>query len=284
MCTQQGACGARLTAAVSPGPLLLVCAVLVGAALQFLLRCLLLQPGPPLSVPAGVLTTAASRRRHPPTSPRCLLSCPRPFRPSVTSVGHVRGPGLSVQHTTLNGDSLISQLSLLGGNASGSFVHSVKPGSLAEKAGLREGHQLLLVRGLGSRGGGSSVSSARLLLTAQGPQPTSALSRECLAWSRGWGWGRPVSSRPEGPSLGPSLLHSWLECLYSLCAHTHAPGGGRKAREPPFSGGLPALGSTELVFAGEGASALGWVGQPFARSSARLAAEPEPDGVSLTSS
>lgn len=220
MCTQQGACGARLTAAVSPGPLLLVCAVLVGAALQFLLRCLLLQPGPPLSVPAGVLTTAASRCRHPPTSPRCLLSCPRPFRPSVTSVGHVRGPGLSVQHTTLNGDSLISQLSLLGGNASGSFVHSVKPGSLAEKAGLREGHQLLLVRGLGSRGGGSSVSSARLLLTAQGPQPTSALSRECLAWSRGWGWGRPISSPPEGPSLGPSLLHSWLECLYSLCAHT----------------------------------------------------------------
>uniref|UniRef100_A0A452FG47 Caspase recruitment domain-containing protein 11 n=1 Tax=Capra hircus TaxID=9925 RepID=A0A452FG47_CAPHI len=75
------------------------------------------------------------------------FSLERPFRPSVTSVGHVRGPGLSVQHTTLNGDSLISQLSLLGGNASGSFVHSVKPGSLAEKAGLREGHQLLLLEG-----------------------------------------------------------------------------------------------------------------------------------------
>ncbi|ELR62535.1 Caspase recruitment domain-containing protein 11, partial [Bos mutus] len=75
------------------------------------------------------------------------FSLERPFRPSVTSVGHVRGPGLSVQHTTLSGDSLISQLSLLGGNASGSFVHSVKPGSLAEKAGLREGHQLLLLEG-----------------------------------------------------------------------------------------------------------------------------------------
>ncbi|OWK11018.1 hypothetical protein Celaphus_00007354 [Cervus elaphus hippelaphus] len=72
------------------------------------------------------------------------FSLERPFRPSVTSVGHVRGPGLSVQHTTLSGDGLISQLSLLGGNASGSFVHFVKPGSLAEKAGLREGHQLLL--------------------------------------------------------------------------------------------------------------------------------------------
>lgn len=61
-------------------------------------------------------------------------------------MGHVRGAGAPVQHTTLAGDSLISQLTLLGGNARGSFVHSVKPGSLAEKAGLREGHQLLLVR------------------------------------------------------------------------------------------------------------------------------------------
>ncbi|XP_034525628.1 caspase recruitment domain-containing protein 11 isoform X5 [Ailuropoda melanoleuca] len=75
------------------------------------------------------------------------FSLERPFRPSVTSVGHVRGPGPSVQHATLNGDSLISQLTLLGGNARGSFVHSVKPGSLAEKAGLHEGHQLLLLEG-----------------------------------------------------------------------------------------------------------------------------------------
>lgn len=59
----------------------------------------------------------------------------------------MRGPGPAVQHTTLSGDSLISQLTLLGGNARGSFVHAVKPGSLAEKAGLREGYQLLLVRG-----------------------------------------------------------------------------------------------------------------------------------------
>ncbi|XP_032183354.1 caspase recruitment domain-containing protein 11 isoform X1 [Mustela erminea] len=75
------------------------------------------------------------------------FSLERPFRPSVTSVGHVRGPGPSVQHTTLNSDSLTSQLTLLGGNTRGSFVHAVKPGSLAEKAGLREGHELLLVEG-----------------------------------------------------------------------------------------------------------------------------------------
>lgn len=87
-----------------------------------------------------------------------FLFLPRPFRPSVTSVGQGRGPGPAVQpavqHTTLSGDSLTSQLTLLGGNARGSFVHSVKPGSLAEKAGLHEGLQLLLVRA-GPRGGGS---------------------------------------------------------------------------------------------------------------------------------
>ncbi|XP_036028006.1 caspase recruitment domain-containing protein 11 [Onychomys torridus] len=75
------------------------------------------------------------------------FSLERPFRPSVTSGGHVRGTSPLVQHTTLNGDGLITQLTLLGGNARGSFIHSVKPGSLAERAGLREGHQLLLLEG-----------------------------------------------------------------------------------------------------------------------------------------
>ncbi|XP_006859844.1 PREDICTED: caspase recruitment domain-containing protein 11 [Chrysochloris asiatica] len=75
------------------------------------------------------------------------FSLERPFRPSVTSGGHVRGPGPAVQHATLSGDGLSTQLTLLGGNARGSFVHVVKPGSLAEKAGLREGHQLLLLEG-----------------------------------------------------------------------------------------------------------------------------------------
>lgn len=68
----------------------------------------------------------------------------------------MRGPGPSVQHATLSGDSLTSQLTLLGGNARGSFVHSVKPGSQAEKAGLHEGLQLLLVSagpGAGAGGG-----------------------------------------------------------------------------------------------------------------------------------
>ncbi|XP_004617407.2 caspase recruitment domain-containing protein 11 [Sorex araneus] len=75
------------------------------------------------------------------------FSLERPFRPSVTSAAQVRGPGPTVQWATLSGDGLTSQLSLLGGNARGSFVHTVKPGSQAEKAGLHEGHQLLLLEG-----------------------------------------------------------------------------------------------------------------------------------------
>ncbi|XP_044534748.1 caspase recruitment domain-containing protein 11 [Gracilinanus agilis] len=75
------------------------------------------------------------------------FSLERPFRPSVTSVGHIKTTCHPVQHTTLNGDNLITEITLLGGNDRGSFIHSVKPGSLAEKEGLREGHQLLLLEG-----------------------------------------------------------------------------------------------------------------------------------------
>lgn len=74
-----------------------------------------------------------------------LLSWSRPFRPSVTSVGRIRSSYHTIQRVTLNGDSLNSEITLLGGNDRGSFISSVKTGSPAEKAGLREGHQILLV-------------------------------------------------------------------------------------------------------------------------------------------
>lgn len=64
----------------------------------------------------------------------------------MTSLGQARGAG-PVQQVTLSGDGLLSQLSLVGGNARGTFLHTVRPGSNAERAGLREGLQLLLVRG-----------------------------------------------------------------------------------------------------------------------------------------
>ncbi|XP_007525123.2 caspase recruitment domain-containing protein 11 [Erinaceus europaeus] len=74
------------------------------------------------------------------------FSLERPFRPSVTSLGQARGAG-PVQQVTLSGDGLLSQLSLVGGNARGTFLHTVRPGSNAERAGLREGLQLLLLEG-----------------------------------------------------------------------------------------------------------------------------------------
>ncbi|XP_061455453.1 caspase recruitment domain-containing protein 11 [Rhineura floridana] len=75
------------------------------------------------------------------------FSLERPFRPSVTSVGRLHNTFHAVQHFMLNGDSLSSEITLLGGNLNGNFVNSVKLNSPAEKAGLREGHQLLLVEG-----------------------------------------------------------------------------------------------------------------------------------------
>uniref|UniRef100_A0A8D0E3Y9 Caspase recruitment domain-containing protein 11 n=1 Tax=Salvator merianae TaxID=96440 RepID=A0A8D0E3Y9_SALMN len=75
------------------------------------------------------------------------FSLERPFRPSVTSVGRLPNPFQAVQHIMVNGDSLSSEITLLGGNLKGSFINSVKADSTAEKAGLREGHQLLLVEG-----------------------------------------------------------------------------------------------------------------------------------------
>lgn len=60
-------------------------------------------------------------------------------------MGRIRNSCHAIQRVTLNGDSLNSEITLLGGNDKGSFISSVKIGSLAEKAGLREGHQILLV-------------------------------------------------------------------------------------------------------------------------------------------
>ena len=57
--------------------------------------------------------------------------------------------------------------------------------------------------------------------------------------------GSPLSE----PISSPVLARVFLE---PVCMHTHAPDSGREAREPPFSGGLPALSSTEQVFAGGG--------------------------------
>ncbi|KAM9493288.1 caspase recruitment domain-containing protein 11 isoform 2-T2 [Clarias gariepinus] len=84
------------------------------------------------------------------------FSLERPFRPSLTSC--TRPNTLPpVQKLSLLGDSLLTDITLVGGNDSGIFVSSVVSGSSAEKAGLRMGHHLLWLNGC-IRGESQSVS------------------------------------------------------------------------------------------------------------------------------
>ncbi|XP_040296615.1 caspase recruitment domain-containing protein 11 [Bufo bufo] len=75
------------------------------------------------------------------------FSLERPFRPSVTSTGRIRTINHPVNHTTLDGDNLMGEITLIGGNERGIFISSVKPGSRAEKACLKEGQQLIMLDG-----------------------------------------------------------------------------------------------------------------------------------------
>ncbi|XP_060753355.1 caspase recruitment domain-containing protein 11 isoform X1 [Tachysurus vachellii] len=86
----------------------------------------------------------------------CVCPHSRPFRPSLTSCA--RPTTLPpVQELSLVGDSLLTDITLVGGNDSGIFISSVVPGSSAEKAGLKMGHHLLLLNGC-IRGESQSVS------------------------------------------------------------------------------------------------------------------------------
>uniref|UniRef100_A0A8C9XXZ6 Caspase recruitment domain family member 11 n=1 Tax=Sander lucioperca TaxID=283035 RepID=A0A8C9XXZ6_SANLU len=75
------------------------------------------------------------------------LSLERPFRPSLSSFSRISASLKPVQELTLLGDNLLRDITLVGGNDSGIFISSVQSGSMAEKAGLREGHHLLLLEG-----------------------------------------------------------------------------------------------------------------------------------------
>lgn len=147
-----------------------------------------------------------------------------------------------MQHTTLAGDSLISQLTLVGGNARGCFIHSVKPGSLAEKAGLHEGHQLLLVRGWVLGGGGpvplSALPACPCVLcpadrTIPTPKPCTELG--FLARRRELE-GAGLSAPPQG-SLARLFSLQLLTCFWSLCTCIHVLSGWQMAR----------IGCAELV-------------------------------------
>ncbi|KAM3598610.1 uncharacterized protein V6R79_020384 [Siganus canaliculatus] len=85
------------------------------------------------------------------------LSLERPFRPSLSSFSRVSSSLKPVQELSLLGDNLLKDITLVGGNDSGIFISAVQSGSNAEKAGLREGHHLLLLEG-SVRGENQSVS------------------------------------------------------------------------------------------------------------------------------
>ncbi|KAM3864459.1 caspase recruitment domain-containing protein 11 [Diretmus argenteus] len=85
------------------------------------------------------------------------LSLERPFRPSLSSFSRISSSLKPVQELSLLGDHLLRDINLVGGNDSGVFISSVQSGSSTEKAGLREGHHLLLIEG-SIRGENQSVS------------------------------------------------------------------------------------------------------------------------------
>lgn len=85
------------------------------------------------------------------------FSLERPFRPSLSSITRISSTLKPVQELSLLGDNLLKDITLVGGNDSGIFISSVQAGSGAEKAGLREGHHLLMLEG-DIRGENQSVS------------------------------------------------------------------------------------------------------------------------------
>ncbi|XP_040918614.1 caspase recruitment domain-containing protein 11 isoform X2 [Toxotes jaculatrix] len=75
------------------------------------------------------------------------LSLERPFRPSLSSFSRISSSLKPVQELSVLGDNLLKDITLVGGNDSGIFISAVQTGSVAEKAGLQEGHHLLLLEG-----------------------------------------------------------------------------------------------------------------------------------------
>ncbi|KAK5856608.1 hypothetical protein PBY51_008192 [Eleginops maclovinus] len=75
------------------------------------------------------------------------LSLERPFRPSLSSFSRISASLKPVQELSLPGDNLLKDITLVGGNDSGIFISHVQSGSIAEKAGLREGHHILMLEG-----------------------------------------------------------------------------------------------------------------------------------------
>ncbi|KAI4822377.1 hypothetical protein KUCAC02_007929 [Chaenocephalus aceratus] len=63
------------------------------------------------------------------------------------SLERISGSLKPVQELSLPGDNLLKDIILVGGNDSGIFISHVQSDSIAEKAGLREGHHILMLEG-----------------------------------------------------------------------------------------------------------------------------------------
>ncbi|CAM9395098.1 unnamed protein product [Lampetra planeri] len=75
----------------------------------------------------------------------CLYTLP--FRPSAYSVSVPAAPVRPTLQASLSAVSLRDDVTVIGGNESGVFVRSVRPGSSTERAGLKPGYQLLALEG-----------------------------------------------------------------------------------------------------------------------------------------
>ncbi|KAF5914966.1 hypothetical protein HPG69_011158 [Diceros bicornis minor] len=84
--------------------------------------------------------------------PHLLLSAAHklPYLPSCSNAPVRRRPARKIlsQVTVLafQGDALLEQISIIGGNLTGIFIHGVTPGSAADEMALRPGTQIVMVR------------------------------------------------------------------------------------------------------------------------------------------
>lgn len=100
-----------------------------------------------------------------------------PHLPPCSNVPVRRRPARKIlsQVTVLafQGDTLLEQISIIGGNFTGIFIHGVTPGSAADEMALRPGTQIVMVSvalapgvpqdplGCGVGGGAGNLSSLR---------------------------------------------------------------------------------------------------------------------------
>ncbi|XP_067914340.1 caspase recruitment domain-containing protein 14 isoform X1 [Heterodontus francisci] len=88
--------------------------------------------------------------KNPESSPERLLSKTGATPPSEHERPFLRGPPQMklmsrISLFEFNGDGILDQIEIIGGNATGIFIHKIKPGSPANNCGLESGFQIMMV-------------------------------------------------------------------------------------------------------------------------------------------